>query len=43
MVPRESLIRFGETSLYAREVGGGQAIIVLHGGGHDFNLCGPPA
>jgi proline iminopeptidase len=31
-VPRESRISVGRTSLYSREIGRGQSIIVLHGG-----------
>src|SRR5947208_2731052 len=31
-VPRESRVWVGRTSLYAREIGQGKAIIVLHGG-----------
>jgi pimeloyl-ACP methyl ester carboxylesterase len=30
--PRESRIHAGPTSLYAREIGRGQPVIVLHGG-----------
>jgi proline iminopeptidase len=32
VTPRESGIRIGEASLYCREIGSGQPIIVLHGG-----------
>jgi proline iminopeptidase len=30
--PRESRIAVGDTSLYSREIGRGQSVIVLHGG-----------